>query len=57
VLALAGRRSRRATRAGAALVLAGGLCTRWSVYSAGFASARDPRYTVHVQRERLRAAG
>jgi formate-dependent nitrite reductase membrane component NrfD len=57
VLALAGRRSRRATRAGAALVLAGGLCTRWSVYSAGFASARDPRYTVHVQRERLKAAG
>jgi hypothetical protein len=51
VLGLAGRR-----RAGAALgggvLLAGEVCLRWSVFKAGFQSARDPRYTVEPQRER-----
>ncbi len=37
-----------------ALVLAGAALERWAVYKAGFQSARDPRYTVIPQRERLR---
>jgi hypothetical protein len=38
---------------GSALVLAGELALRWSVFKAGFQSARDPRYVVIPQRERL----
>ena len=38
--------------AGAAL-LAGGVCTRFGVYGAGVASARDPKYVVVPQRQRL----
>jgi Polysulfide reductase len=53
LLAIRGRRSRAAAAAGSALVLAGGLALRWSVFRAGFQSARDPRYTVVPQRERL----
>lgn len=53
--ALAGRRSRKAAVAGGALVLAGAALERWSVYKAGFQSARDPKYTVIPQRERLRS--
>jgi Polysulfide reductase len=53
LLALRGKRSRVASAAGSALVLAGELALRWSVYKAGFQSARDPRYTVLPQRERL----
>jgi hypothetical protein len=34
-------------------VLAGELALRWSVFRAGFQSARDPRYTVQPQRERI----
>jgi hypothetical protein len=33
-------------------MLAGSLALRWSVFRAGFQSARDPRYTVVPQRER-----
>jgi len=55
LLALRGRRSRLAASAGSALVLAGELALRWSVFKAGFQSARDPRYTVIPQRERLAA--
>lgn len=54
VLAVAGRR-RFGAVAGGALLLAGGACQRWSVFKAGFASARDPKYTVTPQRERLEA--
>ncbi len=43
------------TSLGAALVVAGGICQRWAVFRAGFASAADPRYTVGPQRERRRA--
>jgi formate-dependent nitrite reductase membrane component NrfD len=53
LLALRGKRSRPATVAGGALVLAGELALRWSVFKAGFQSARDPRYTVIPQKERL----
>jgi hypothetical protein len=56
LLALGGRRNRLASVAGGALVLAGEAALRWSVFKAGFQSARDPTYTVAPQRERLRRA-
>jgi hypothetical protein len=52
LLASRGRRSREAAVGGGALVLAGELALRWSVFRAGFQSARDPRYVVVPQRER-----
>ena len=52
LLALRGKRSRPAALTASALVLAGELALRWSVFRAGFQSARDPRYTVIPQRER-----
>jgi hypothetical protein len=39
------------------MVCAGELCLRWSVYKAGFQSARDPKYTVKPQRERASRNG
>jgi len=53
LLATSGRRSRLAAAAGGALVLTGEVALRWSVFKAGFQSARDPKYTVVPQRERL----
>jgi formate-dependent nitrite reductase membrane component NrfD len=53
LLAWKGKRSRAAAVTGSALVLGGELALRWSVFKAGFQSARDPRYTVIPQRERL----
>ncbi len=43
--------------AGSTLLLAGGAMLRWSVYKAGFESARDPKHTVEPQRERARQHG
>jgi Polysulfide reductase len=57
LLALRGKRSRAAAVAGSALLLGGELLLRWAVYKAGFASARDPKYTVVPQRERARREG
>ena len=54
VTAFAGRKSRAAAAVGGAMILAGAACERWSIYEAGFPSARDPKYTVMPQRERLR---
>jgi hypothetical protein len=51
---VAGRRRAGAVVAGA-LLAAGSLLTRFGVYEAGMASARDPKYTVVPQRERLAA--
>lgn len=51
---LLGQKSRTASLVGGAAVLAGAVLKRWSVFEAGFQSARDPRYTVMPQRERLR---
>jgi formate-dependent nitrite reductase membrane component NrfD len=51
-----GRRSRGAAVAGGGLVLAGELALRWSVFRAGFQSARDPKYVVQPQRARRAAA-
>lgn len=50
-----GRRGRTADAAAGAMLLAGSACTRFGIFSAGVASADDPRYTVQPQRERLRA--
>jgi hypothetical protein len=52
LLALAGQRSQSATVAGSAMVLAGAIFERWSIFRAGFQSARDPKYTVTPQREK-----
>jgi formate-dependent nitrite reductase membrane component NrfD len=52
LLATRGRPSRAAAVAGGGLVLGGQLALRWSVFRAGFQSARDPRYTVIPQKRR-----
>jgi formate-dependent nitrite reductase membrane component NrfD len=52
LVATRGRRSRRAAALGGALICAGEVCLRFSVFKAGFQSARDPKYTVRPQRER-----
>jgi hypothetical protein len=51
--AVVGGRSRLTRIAGMAM-LAGSALTRFGVFEAGMASARDPKYTVKPQRERLR---
>ena len=53
ITALLGRRRRWAAVLGGALTLGGAAAKRWSIFEAGFQSARDPRYTVTPQRERL----
>jgi hypothetical protein len=52
-LATKGRKSRAAAILGGTLVCTGEMCLRWSVYKAGFQSARDPKYTVEPQRQRI----
>ncbi len=54
--ALGGRNRATAALAGAGLVASSAL-TRFGVYLAGRASARDPRYTVVLQRDRIRRQG
>ncbi|WP_436535780.1 NrfD/PsrC family molybdoenzyme membrane anchor subunit [Actinoplanes sp. HUAS TT8] len=53
--ALFGRRSRVAAVASGLALLAGSACTRFGIFEAGVASAKDPKYTVVPQRERLAA--
>jgi sulfite exporter TauE/SafE len=49
-----GGRLRRAVTAGSgAALIAASLATRFGVFHAGMASARDPKYTIVPQRERL----
>jgi formate-dependent nitrite reductase membrane component NrfD len=57
LLAKRGGKSRAAAVAGGAMVCAGELCLRWSVFKAGFQSARDPKYVVESQRQRIRRDG
>jgi formate-dependent nitrite reductase membrane component NrfD len=57
VLAARGSGSRGAQVLGGALVLAGAMCMRWTVYEAGRQSARDPKYTVKPQRARAERDG
>jgi formate-dependent nitrite reductase membrane component NrfD len=53
LLTTGGRRSRASAAVGGALVLGGSMALRWSVFKAGFQSARDPKYTVEPQKARL----
>jgi formate-dependent nitrite reductase membrane component NrfD len=57
LLAARGAKSRRAAAIGGALVCAGELCLRWTVYKAGAQSARDPKYTIGPQRARADERG
>ncbi|WP_341721258.1 NrfD/PsrC family molybdoenzyme membrane anchor subunit [Micromonospora sp. FIMYZ51] len=52
--ALLGARSRAVSAVSGVALLAASAATRFGVFYAGVASARDPRYTVLPQRERLR---
>src|SRR5207248_7062640 len=49
LVAVGGKRRRSAAVAGSALVLAGEICLRWSVFKAGFASARSEEHTSELQ--------
>ena len=53
--AVLGGRSRILSMAAGAALLAGSACTRFGIFHAGQASARDPKYTVVPQRERIEA--
>jgi hypothetical protein len=48
-----GRRNRAAATFGSLLVLGGEAGRRFTVFKAGLDSARDPAYTVRLQKERL----
>ncbi|MCW2546311.1 MAG: nrfD [Mycobacterium sp.] len=53
LLAAVTRRSRIGSALAGAALMAGACCERFAVFEAGQASARDPKYTVVPQRERL----
>lgn len=55
--AVVGRRSRALSALSGAALMAGSACLRFGVFEAGQASARDPRYTVVPQRERVEQQG
>jgi Polysulphide reductase, NrfD len=57
VSTLLARRSRVAGALGGLALLAGSACTRFGIFEAGQASARDPRYTVIPQREEMARSG
>jgi hypothetical protein len=52
---LGGRRSRLLSALAGATYVGASLATRFGVFEAGMESARDPKYTVVPQRERVRA--
>jgi hypothetical protein len=52
VLAISGRRSRYVSAAGGLALVCGSAATRFAIFEAGQASARDPKYTVIPQRKR-----
>ncbi|MEA2298244.1 MAG: hypothetical protein QOF77_1180 [Solirubrobacteraceae bacterium] len=53
--AVLGRRGRRRAALGGGMLLAASACTRFGIFEAGMASARDPRHTVAPQRGRVAA--
>ncbi len=53
LVAWRGSRHRAAAAVGGALMCAGALATRWSIFTAGHASAMDPHHTVGPQRARI----
>lgn len=54
-LSLLGRRSRLARVAAGVAYVAGSVTLRFGIFEAGLASARDPKYTVVPQKERIAA--
>jgi hypothetical protein len=52
---LAGRRSRAVSVAAGLTCVAASVMTRFGIFEAGLASARDPKYVVVPQRERMAA--
>ncbi len=48
------KRSRAGAAVAGAALLVGSACLRFGVFEAGMASARDPRYTVEPQRQRVK---
>ena len=54
--AILGRKRHWAAVLGGALALGGAAAKRWAIFKAGFQSARDPKYTVQSQRERLESS-
>jgi hypothetical protein len=52
---LLGRRSRLVSAVAGAACVGASVMTRFGIFEAGLASARDPKYTVVPQRERLAA--
>ncbi len=54
---VAGRRSRLVSAVAGATYVAASVTTRFGIFEAGLASARDPKYTVVPQRERLARQG
>jgi formate-dependent nitrite reductase membrane component NrfD len=54
--AVLGRRSRAVSALSGASLLAASAMTRFSIFQAGMASARDPKYTIVPQRRRLEDA-
>jgi formate-dependent nitrite reductase membrane component NrfD len=53
LMAVGGHRRRSVAALSGLALAAGSLFERWSIFSAGFQSAADPRYTVGPQRERI----
>jgi hypothetical protein len=51
--AVLGRRNRAASAVSGVALMAASACTRFGVFHAGQESARDPKYTVVPQRDRL----
>ncbi|MDQ1631269.1 MAG: hypothetical protein QOC80_1241 [Frankiaceae bacterium] len=52
-LGVVGRRSRALSAVAGLSIISGAACTRFAVFEAGQASAKDPKYVVVPQRERL----
>ncbi|WP_309136296.1 NrfD/PsrC family molybdoenzyme membrane anchor subunit [Nocardioides campestrisoli] len=52
-----GGRSRVVSALAGAALMAGSACTRFGIFHAGIESAKDPKYTVLPQRERLEREG
>jgi hypothetical protein len=55
ITAVVGRRSRLLSAVAGATYVAASLTTRFGIFEAGMESARDPKYTVVPQRQRVRA--
>jgi hypothetical protein len=53
--AVLGRRRRVVAAAAGTALMAASALTRFGIFEAGKASARDPKYTVGPQRERLQS--